>query len=273
MPVDQNDPGVRRKPLLQAPAIQALLLFCIGLIGANVLDVLAQRAGLAPFSPFQTSLLHGVIAALLARLRRMAVWWWFILLVFPAAAQGVAYLHLPSWLFLAIFLFMLVLFWSTFRSQVPFYPSGLPAWNAVAELLPAGGPIRFMDIGSGLGGAVLNLSRRRPDSEFTGIEIAPLPWLVSRVRAALAGNHCRFIRGDYLLLDFADYDVVFAYLSPAAMVALWQKASAEMRPGSLLLSYEFHIPGAPPDIVVQPAGDGPVLHGWRISSTARQAVV
>jgi hypothetical protein len=35
-----------------------------------------------------------------------------------------------------------------------------------------------------------------------------------------------------------------------------------MRPGTLLLSYEFHIPG-PPDLVIQP-GDGPVLHGWRM---------
>jgi len=244
--------------------MQALLLFVLALVGANVIDMLAQRAGLAAFSPLQLALLHGVLAALMARVRRMAVWWWFILLVFPVAALGVARLHLPSWLFLAVFLFMLVLFWSTFRSQVPFYPSGLSAWNAVAECLPTDRPIRFMDIGSGLGGAVLELSRRRPDSTFIGIEIAPLPWAVSRVRAALAANRCRFVRGDYLRLDFADYDVIFAYLSPAAMLALWKKASAEMRPGSLLLSYEFHIPGAEPDIVMQPEEGGRVLHGWRM---------
>ncbi|MBG7620661.1 class I SAM-dependent methyltransferase [Herbaspirillum sp. AP02] len=260
----ENHPGAGRRPLLQAPAIQALLLFALGLVGANVIDVLWQRAGFSSLSPLQTSLLHGVIAALLARLRRMAVWWWLILLVFPLAALLVARLHLPSWMFLAVFLFMLVLFWSTFRSQVPFYPSGRSAWDAVAGLLPEGRVIRFMDIGSGLGGAVLDLSRRRPESEFIGIEIAPLPWLVSRLRAALAGNRCRFVRGDYLLLDFADYDVVFAYLSPAAMLALWHKARAEMRPGTLLLSYEFHIPGSTPDLVIQPEGEGPVLHGWRM---------
>lgn len=260
----ENHPGARRRPLLQAPAIQALLLFVLGLVGANVIDVLCQRAGLSPFSPLQTSVLHGAIAALLARLRRMAVWWWLILLVFPLAALLVGRLQLPPWLFLAVFLFMLVLFWSTFRSQVPFYPSGRSAWDAVAALLPQGRAIRFMDIGSGLGGAVLDLSHRRPESEFTGIEIAPLPWLVSRLRAALAGNRCRFVRGDYLLLDFAEYDVVFAYLSPAAMLALWHKARAEMRPGTLLLSYEFHIPGTTPDLVIQPEGSGPVLHGWRM---------
>jgi len=247
----------------------ALLLFLAGLVGANVVDVLAGRMGMRPFSGIQLTVLHGVISAALARWRRMAAWWWAILLLFPVAALGVARLHLPSWLFLAVFLFMLVLFWSTFRSQVPFYPSGLPAWEAVARLLPADRPVRFMDIGSGLGGAVLDLSRRRPDSHFTGIEIAPLPWLVSRVRAVLAGNRCTFIRGDYLARDFAQFDVVFAYLSPAAMQALWQKAAAEMRPGTLLLSYEFDIPGMPPDITVQPDGAGPMLYGWTLGPAAR----
>lgn len=260
----ENHSGAGRRPLRQAPALQALLLFVLALVAANVTDVLLQQAGLPALSPLQTSLLHGALAALLARWRRMAAWWWVILGLFPLAALLVGRLQLPPWVFLVVFLFMLVLFWSTFRSQVPFYPSGPPAWDAVAQLLPADRPVRFMDIGSGLGGAVLALARRRPDSQFTGIEIAPLPWLVSRVRAALAGNRCRFVRGDYLRLDFADYDVVFAYLSPAAMLALWAKARAEMRPGALLLSYEFHIPGAEPDVVIQPEGGGPLLHGWRM---------
>ena len=133
------------------------------------------------------------------------------------------------------------------------------AREAVAQAVPA--PQPAVIVSAAPDGT---LSRRRPESEFTGIEIAPLPWLVSRLRAALAGNRCRFVRGDYLLLDFGDYDVVFAYLSPAAMEALWHKARAEMKPGTLLLSYEFHIPGTTPDVVVEPEDGGRVLHGWRM---------
>ena len=70
------------------------------------------------------------------------------------------------------------------------------------------------------------------------------------------------MRGDYERLDLGDYDVVFAYLSPAAMGALWRKASAEMRPGSLLLSYEFVIADKAPDITIVPTGRGPSLYGW-----------
>jgi hypothetical protein len=42
--------------------------------------------------------------------------------------------------------------------------------------------------------------------------------------------------------NLAAYDIVYAYLSPAPMPALWDKARAEMKPGSLLISNTFAVP-------------------------------
>jgi SAM-dependent methyltransferase len=143
---------------------------------------------------------------------------------------------------------------------VPFYASGSAAWDAVAMELPQR-PLRINDIGSGLGGLALDIAARRPDCRVEGVELAPLPWLVSRLRSR-ADARCRFLRGDYQALDFADYDVVFAYLSPAAMPQLWSKARAEMRSGTLLLSHEFTVPGTAPQIMRPTRPGGPLLHGW-----------
>ena len=129
--------------------------------------------------------------------------------------------------------------------------------------MPKEQSIRFIDIGSGFGGLVMHLARSRPQDVATGIETAPLPWLVSVMRARTGRSTAHFVRGDYTSLDFADYDVVFAYLSPAAMPALWEKARAEMRQGALLLSYEFFVPGIDPHIVEYPAGKRTALYGWR----------
>ena len=178
------------------------------------------------------------------------------------ASYGAGDLNLPPWLFLAVFLFMLVLYWSTFRTQVPYYPSGKAAWAAVGEQLPQDRPVRVIDIGSGLGGLVLHLARSRSDLDATGIELAPLPWLASHIRARLTGSRARFVRGDYELLDFGTYDAVFAYLSPAAMSALWRKARREMRPGSMLMSYEFAIPEAPPSVSLYLQDTGRTLYIW-----------
>jgi hypothetical protein len=245
----------------RAPAVQALLLQCAALpLASATLAVLLRLE--FPLTLMSAGLVQGVIAAALSYWRKLAPWWLAIQALFPLALFGAIGLHLPSWLFLAGFLILLAIYWSTFRTQVPYYPSGKRAWDAVARLLPQDRPVAMVDIGSGLGGLVLELARRRPDSCFSGIELAPLPWLLSLVRARLAGSSARFVRGDYESLDLGAYDVVFAYLSPAAMSALWRKARAEMRPGTLLLSYEFVIKDAAPDFTITPSGPGPLIYGW-----------
>jgi SAM-dependent methyltransferase len=241
--------------------VQAAVLQALAFPATLVLVYLLARAGLHP-SMIVAAVLQGMVAALLTWRRGLATWWRAIQFLFPVSLLGAGMLDLPPALFLVVFLFLLGLYWSTFRTQVPFYPSGPTAWKAVAALLPAGRPVRLIDIGSGLGGLVLDLARRRPDSQFTGIELAPLPWLVSRLRARLTRSSASFIRGDYEALDFGQYDLVFAYLSPAAMPALWNKASREMKPGTMLISYEFNIPAKPAHKTIDATPFGPALYVW-----------
>ena len=247
--------------LLRAPAVRALLCQLAAFPLTLLAVYLLARAGTQP-SYLTAAVLQGVFAAVLTWRWRLAPWWIAICLLFPLALYGANNLDLPPWLFLAVFLFMLVLYWSTFRTQVPYYPSGKSAWQAVAGQLPQERAVSVIDIGSGLGGLVLDLARRRPDVDATGIELAPLPWLASWLRARLTNSRARFIRGDYEALDFAAYDAVFAYLSPAAMTALWRKARREMRPGSMLMSYEFAIQGAPPSVSLHLQDTGRTLYIW-----------
>lgn len=226
----------------------------------SLLIVTTLIATLAFFTGFRLPFLlwiaiQGMFAACFSRLQGLESWWLLIQFGFPFAVLAGWQLHLPPGVYLTAFLFCLALYWSTFRTRVPFYPSGPVVWRMVAGLLPSG-PIRFADAGSGFGGLLLYLARQRADSKFIGIELAPLPWVASRLRGMAENSPCTFLRGDYTQIHFGDFDVVFVYLSPAAMPALWIKARNEMRPGSLLLSYEFAIPAAESQIanIATPAG-------------------
>jgi SAM-dependent methyltransferase len=247
--------------ILRAPAVQALLLQIAAFPLTLAAVYLAARAGFKP-DYFHAALVQGLSAAGLTWWRGLASWWRAIQFAFPLALLGAGQLAIPPGVFLGVFLFLLLLYWSTYRTQVPYYPSGRKVWDAVAEALPQGRAVRVIDIGSGLGGLVLDLQRRRPESRFEGIELAPLPWLASLLRAKLARSPARFIRGDYEQLDFGAYDAVFAYLSPAAMPALWRKAARELQPGSVLFSYEFVIADRPPSRIVTPYREGPKLYRW-----------
>lgn len=247
--------------ILRAPALKAILIQVLAFPLLLLLVYAMARAGVA-MSLLAVAGAQGVLAALITWRAGLARWWCAIGLLFAPALLGASQLALPPVVFLLAFIFLLSLYWSTFRTQVPFYPSGPKVWRAVAELIAQQPGVRLVDIGSGLGGLVLDLARRRPDGQFEGIELAPLPWLISRLRAQLAGSGARFLRGDYEALDFGQYDVVFAYLSPAAMAALWRKAEREMLPGSMLLSYEFKIAARAPDKTIVATERGPLLYIW-----------
>lgn len=196
---------------------------------------------------------------------RQPRWWLMLHGGFLPAVWGANQLGLPPAVYLAGFVLLALFFWTTFRNRVPLYLSDRKAWDAVAAQLPADRPFRFIDLGSGLGGLLFDLERRFPQATFTGTELAPAPWLLSQLRATLRRSRVRFLRRDYAALDLADYDVVFAFLSPAAMPALWQQVCAQMRPGSCFMSLSFTAGERAPDTVIQLATQARHrLYVWRL---------
>jgi hypothetical protein len=251
--------GVRPASARWKPATLALMLQLIALLMTATLWGLIRQFASIDINFLAIAVFQGSMAMLLSIVFRMDAWWRLIQFTFPIGMLTMHQLALPAWFYFLGFVFTLSLFWTTFRTQVPFYPSRPDVWHRVAEYLPKDRHVHFMDIGSGLGDLVMHLAKVKPHSRFFGIEIAPLPWLISRARAKSRGIvNARFDMGSYETLDFAQFDVIFAYLSPAAMTALWQKASREMKPGSILMSYEFDIDGIEPDDILVSEGKTPI---------------
>lgn len=224
------------------PAIIALLLQ----IAAFALAIVVARR-LELDTALSFALLCGLLAAMLSYAAGLARWWLAIQLIFAPALVLMLTLNIPPFFYLAAFLIMLAVYWSTFRTQVPLYLSSDKVWQALEELLPPpGGHFRFIDLGSGLGGVLTHLARARPDGHYSGVESAPLPLLLSRLRIGGLPN-CKVHWGSLWDSDLAQYDVVFAYLSPVPMEKLWRKARSEMRPGTLFISSTFAVPEQKPD--------------------------
>jgi hypothetical protein len=145
--------------------------------------------------------------------------------------------------YLFAFVGSLLVFGPVWRSGVPLYLSGRGAAQALARLLPYGGAPRLLDAGSGLGTVLAGVAALRPDARAEGVEAAILPCLISRLRGR---GRYQVSWGDLWQQDFGRFDLVYAFLSPLPMRRLWDKARAEMRPGTLLVSNSFSVPGVAP---------------------------
>ena len=198
----------------------------------------------------ETSLAIGGAALLFATLSRQP-WWWrvihagFMPLVWFTQSLAID----PGWFLFAAILLLLV-YRGALTGQVPLYLSNKQTVQALAELLAERGGSRFLDLGAGLGSTTVPLADALPDSHFTGYENAPLTWLVGLVLSVGRPN-IRWRWDDLWQADLGDYDVVYAFLSPAPMPRLWDKVQAEMKPGSLFISNSFPVPGVTPARVIE----------------------
>ncbi len=232
--------SLRRLP----PFVKALAAQLVGFSTLLLLLKIAAWLGYADFSMWALAFIQGSLAALVSRWLGMMPWWLPIHLLFvPGLLLGLV-LDIPSHWYLLVFLVLLAVYWSVFRTQVPLYLSSRAAWQAVSRLMPDKPGWRVIDLGSGLGGLLAFLARERPAGLYVGVETAPLPFLLGWLRCATQGCDMRF--GSFWKHDLGGYDVVHAYLSPVPMADLWLKAKAEMRPGSLFVSNTFPVPGVPP---------------------------
>ncbi|MEW6163976.1 MAG: class I SAM-dependent methyltransferase [Pseudomonadota bacterium] len=234
-----------------APLRIALLAQLGGGAAVALLVFLLGRISAADFTqiPYVLALLQGGIAAALSLRLRAPLWWLPLHLLFAPLAVLVQHADIPPGWFLAGFIVLLLVFWRTDKSRVPLFLSNAQTTAALAALLPPT-PCRVLDVGCGDGGLLRRLARSRPDCEFVGIEHAPLPWLLARLRC-LGLPNAGIRHGDFWREPLGGYDLVYAFLSPAPMPRLWAKAQGEMGADALLVSNSFAVPAVEPGRIVR----------------------
>ncbi|MCW3147321.1 class I SAM-dependent methyltransferase [Stutzerimonas stutzeri] len=231
-----------RLPILTALCAQfaAVLLTWLLLLGAlRLLDV--------RLSLLQAAVVQGVIAALLGARLGLSSWWLPINLGFVPGLALLQNHSLPTWLPAAALVLLLLLNWNAFVERVPLYLTGTATERCLQQRLRAlPGHFRFVDLGCGLAGSLSRLARAFPQARFVGVETAPLTFAIAWLRC-LPRSNCRIVFRNLWRVDLADFEVVYCFLSPAPMPALWRKASAQMRADALLISNSFGVPGVEPE--------------------------
>lgn len=201
------------------------------------------------------ALATGLSAGALAWASRQPVWWRFIHALFLPLAWTVNSLHIaPGWFLLALII-LLLLYRGALSGRIPLYLSNRETIDALRSISAQNHATRIVDLGAGFGGMVRGLARNPSDAIVTGVENAPLTWLIGFLANHIIFRHhtgpinWRF--SSFWHIGLSEFDLVYTFLSPEPMPTLWEKAQCEMRPGSLLVSNSFPVPGVTPSKIVE----------------------
>jgi SAM-dependent methyltransferase len=214
--------------------------------------------------------LAAMFALILVPVARLGPWWLIINAVFLPALTTALKLKLSPLCALGALAALVLVYGRIWRSRAPIFFSSRRAQATLAKLLPSDRSISFLDAGCGDGRVLARLASSRPECRFEGIEHALGLWLAARLRCRKLRNQCRVLRANLWSRRLTQYDVVYAFLSPAVMERLWEKAQREMRPGTLLVS-AFAVPNVSAHEHIEvPDVFRTRLHVWRIGADRKE---
>lgn len=202
-------------------------------------------------STLSSLVMASLSALLIATLLGMSKPWRVLNVALPTAVTISFSAALPSWAFLAPLITMAAIYAPALWTRVPYYPTNITAYPLILAELPTDRPFTFVDIGCGFGDLIFFLRKHRPNGTFVGVEIGILPYLVAYSKTILSRDERVTIAyQDMWKLSLADFDFVYAFLSPAAMTRVWKKATKEMKPEATFITNSFET-GTTPTYIVQ----------------------
>lgn len=104
----------------------------------------------------------------------------------------------------------------------------------------------FFDLGSGRGVFSIRIKKFFPGFKVYGFDRSPFKISLSRIRAFLFGQKITFIRKNIFNVDFSDADIVYIYTWQTTMNKLKEKLEKELKPGALVITSTFTVPGWEP---------------------------
>src|ERR1700733_11844538 len=154
---------------------------------------------------------------------------------------------LSCFLILGCWVLVSLVFWSI-RTGISPMPSSPAAKKAVMELLK-GHSIQgdIYELGAGWGTLAFPLASLFPHSTVIAIERSPLPYFICKMRQQFSKlSNITYVQDDFFRHNLSSASLVVCYLYPGAMSRLKGKFEEELKPGTLIVSNTFAIPGWKP---------------------------
>ncbi|MFW9961921.1 MAG: SAM-dependent methyltransferase [Candidatus Thorarchaeota archaeon] len=148
-------------------------------------------------------------------------------------------------LFLEFFIIAFVI-WIAWSGVVgaPWLPTPKNRVRSMLEFANVNQDDRVFDLGSG-DGRIIVMAAKEFGAQSTGIEVDPLRILWSKlaIKRNKLGNKVKVIRGNFFNVSVEDATVVTLYQGYKINMKIRDKLSAELRPGTRVVSYRFTLEG------------------------------
>jgi len=165
-------------------------------------------------------------------------------------------LFLSSIIVLALLIFLAEEFFNVlFRGYAPFISTKSQVLDeAVKQFQQLGLPegAKIYELGCGQAGFLRRLEKSgKSKYVLIGVELLASVYFLAKFQLMLVGSKIKLRNKNFLKMSLASGDCFYCYVGESLMTKLSLKLRQEVRPGTFLISNQFHLPGYEPIKEVQ----------------------
>jgi len=139
-----------------------------------------------------------------------------------------------------VIVFLSVGFYITIFGGGPFIPTPWPAVKKVLKVAGISKGDTVIDIGAG-DGRFLHLAETNYGAKAIGFERDPFVYLIAKLRKLLWKWKGTVIRANMFNQDLKNADIIICYMLPKSLAKMQTKFEKELKKGTKIVSYAFHI--------------------------------
>ncbi len=135
----------------------------------------------------------------------------------------------------------------------PFVPTPLPAVHKILEYADIKKGDKVYDIGAG-DGRFIHFAVKDYHAKATGFELDPFVYFLAKLRQWFFSWKGKMVRGNFLKHDISDADIIICYMMPKSLAKFQKKFEKELKKGTKIISYAFHIGSLKPKKIIPKKG-------------------
>jgi predicted RNA methylase len=140
----------------------------------------------------------------------------------------------------AVSVFLSISFYITIFGGGPFVPTPMPAVHKVLKHAKIKKGEKVYDIGAG-DGRFIHFAANDYGADATGFELDPFVYFIARMRQVFWKWKGKIVHGNFKKHSLKDADLILCYMMPKTLAKFQKKFDKELKKGTRILSYAFHI--------------------------------
>jgi hypothetical protein len=160
--------------------------------------------------------------------------------------------------------FLSISFYITIFCGAPFVPTPKNAVLKMLKLAKIKKGETLIDIGSG-DGRFLHYASKLYKANSIGFELDPFVYMLARFKQIFFGWEGKIIRGNLLNHSISKADILICYLLPKSLKKFQKKFDKELKKGTRIISYTFHIGDWKPEKTIPKEGNIKTIYIYKKS--------